>query len=56
MQDSAPPAIIMFASPCWMKRAASPIEWAPVVQAVVAVWFGPCERCCCEYNSGLAEG
>lgn len=41
MQDSAPPATITSASPCCMNRIASPMEWAPVVHAVVAVWFGP---------------
>lgn len=35
IQDSAPPASITSASPKAMKRDASPIEWAPVVQAVV---------------------
>ena len=34
MQDSAPPATMTSASPKAMKRAASPIECAPVVQAV----------------------
>ena len=35
MQDSEPPASITEASPWEMKREASPMEWAPVVQAVV---------------------
>lgn len=35
MQDSAPPASMTSASPKAMRREASPIEWAPVVQAVV---------------------
>lgn len=42
MQDSAPPATITSASPQAIKRDASPMECAPVVQAVVTVWFGPC--------------
>ena len=41
MQDSAPPASITSASPNAMKREASPMEWAPVVQAVVTAWEGP---------------
>ena len=41
IQDSAPPATITSASPQAMKRAASPIECAPVVQAVLTAWFGP---------------
>ena len=41
MHDSAPPATMTFASPKAMNRAASPMEWAPVVQAVVAAWLGP---------------
>ena len=40
-QDSAPPANITSASPKAMKRDASPIEWAPVVQAVVTACVGP---------------
>lgn len=35
IQDSDPPASMTFASPKAMKREASPMEWAPVVQAVV---------------------
>lgn len=42
MQDSEPPARITLASPWDMKRDASPIEWAPVVQAVLTEWEGPC--------------
>ena len=42
MQDSEPPASITLASPCDMKRDASPIECAPVVQAVLTEWEGPC--------------
>lgn len=41
MQDSEPPASITEASPWEMKREASPMEWAPVVQAVVQAWLGP---------------
>lgn len=41
IHDSAPPATITSASPQAMNRAASPMEWAPVVQAVVAEWLGP---------------
>jgi hypothetical protein len=36
IQDSAPPATMTSASPNWIRRAASPILCAPVVQAVVA--------------------
>jgi hypothetical protein len=42
MQDSAPPATMTLASPNWIIRAASPMLCAPVVQAVVAAWLGPC--------------
>lgn len=41
MQDSEPPASIMLASPKAMVREASPMECAPVVQAVVGAWLGP---------------
>lgn len=41
MQDSAPPATMTVASPKAMKRAASPMECAPVVQAVETEWLGP---------------
>lgn len=41
MQDSAPPATMTSASPQAINRAASPIECAPVVHAVVAAWLGP---------------
>ena len=43
MQDSEPPASITEASPWETKREASPMEWAPVVQAVVTAWLGPWE-------------
>ncbi len=42
MHDSAPPATMTAASPAAMKREASPMECAPVVQAVEAAWLGPC--------------
>jgi hypothetical protein len=38
---SAPPASMMSASPSLIIRAASPIECAPVEQAVTTAWFGP---------------
>ena len=38
---SAPPASMMSASSSLIIRAASPIEWAPVEQAVTTAWFGP---------------
>ena len=41
MQDSAPPASITSTSPNAMNLEASPIEWAPVVQAVDTAWDGP---------------
>ena len=41
MQDSEPPARMMLASPKEMKRVASPMECAEVVQAVVTAWLGP---------------
>ena len=28
---------------CWMRRKASPMECAPVAQAVETAWFGPCD-------------
>lgn len=42
--DSVPPATITSASPNWIILVASPMEWAPVAQAVTAAWFGPCKR------------
>ena len=41
MAASAPPAIMTSASPCWMMRKESPMEWALVVQAVAVASFGP---------------
>ena len=41
MAASAPPAIIASASPRWMMRKASPMEWAEVVQAVAVASLGP---------------
>jgi hypothetical protein len=41
MAASAPPATMMSASPYLIIRAASPIAWAPVAQAVTTEWFGP---------------
>lgn len=41
MLDSVPPATITSASPNWIILVASPIECAPVAQAVTAAWFGP---------------
>ena len=38
---SAPPATITSASPSMMSRAASPMAWTPVAQAVTTEWFGP---------------
>ena len=38
---SAPPASITSASSIAIMRAASPIECAPVEQAVTTAWFGP---------------
>ena len=38
---SAPPASMTSASSIAIIRAASPIEWAPVEQAVTTAWFGP---------------
>lgn len=52
MQDSAPPAIMTSASPDLMNRDASPRECAPVVHAVVAVWFGPLDKTCHQYGTG----
>ncbi len=42
IHDSAPPDTITSASPNAIKWDASPIDWAPVVQAVVTAWEGPC--------------
>lgn len=39
--DSVPPATMTSASPNIIMRVASPIEWAPVAQAVTTAWFGP---------------
>ena len=41
MELSAPPATITSASPRAISRAASPMAWAPVAQAVTTEWFGP---------------
>ncbi len=38
---SAPPATITSASPSAISRAASPMAWTPVAQAVTAEWLGP---------------
>ena len=38
---SVPPATITSASPSWISRAASPIAWLPVAQAVTTEWLGP---------------
>ena len=38
---SAPPATITSASSSAIIRAASPMAWAPVAQAVTTEWFGP---------------
>ncbi len=43
--DSAPPATMTSASPHWMMRAASPMAWAPVEQAVTTALFGPRSPC-----------
>ena len=42
MQDSVPPASITSESPRRMMAAASPMAWAPVVQAVLGAQLGPC--------------
>ena len=41
MAASVPPAIMASASPRWMMRKASPMEWAEEVQAVAVASFGP---------------
>ncbi len=41
MEASVPPAIMASASPRWMMRKASPMEWALVVQAVAVASLGP---------------
>ena len=38
---SAPPATMTSASSMAIIRAASPMAWAPVAQAVTTEWFGP---------------
>lgn len=38
---SVPPATMTSASPSAISRAASPMAWAPVEQAVTTAWFGP---------------
>ena len=39
--NSAPPAIITSASPCWIMRIARPTLWVDVVHAVTAAMLGP---------------
>ena len=41
MQASVPPQIMASASPRWIMRKESPIEWALVVQAVAVAELGP---------------
>ena len=41
MGYSAPPAIMMSASPRWMMRVESPMAWVPVAQAVQLARLGP---------------
>ena len=41
MQLSVPPASITSASPAWMLRYASPMEWVPVAQAVTTFRLFP---------------
>ena len=41
MQASVPPQIMASASPRWISRKESPMEWALVVQAVAVAEFGP---------------
>ena len=41
MAASVPPAIMTSASSSAIIRAASPIEWVPVVHAVTTARFGP---------------
>ena len=41
MAASVPPAIIASASPRWMMRKASPMEWAEEVAAVAVASLGP---------------
>mmetsp|Transcript_38492 Transcript_38492/g.67930 ORF Transcript_38492/g.67930 Transcript_38492/m.67930 type:complete len:254 (-) Transcript_38492:211-972(-) len=50
--DSAPPVIITSASPCLMNRKASPMQWAPVAQAVTPAVFGPLALCSIEMKPG----
>ena len=38
---SAPPATITSASPCWIMRMATPMEWLEVAQADTAEKLGP---------------
>ena len=41
MLASVPPATITSASPYWMERKASPMEWVPVAQAVTTLMHLP---------------
>ena len=41
MQASVPPQIMASASPRWISRNESPMEWALVVQAVAVAELGP---------------
>lgn len=56
IQDSEPPASITSASPWDMKREASPIECAPVVQAVLTEWEGPCAEIGVRMRKGRGKG
>ena len=40
MEASVPPAVMASASPRWMMRKASPMEWALEVQAVAVYGWG----------------
>lgn len=56
IQDSEPPASITSASPWDMKRQASPTECAPVVQAVLTEWEGPCAEIGVRMREGMGKG
>ena len=50
IHDSEPPATMTSASPQAIRRAASPIECAPVVHAVLTAWLGPFVMLECKQN------
>ena len=48
MVASLPPASIAVACPSWIQRAAEPMQWLPVAQAVTTLSLGPFRPNCIE--------